>query len=172
MRVTYGRSMQMKAFLDAENIENFLPMTVKVTQHDGKMHRAIAPAISNLLFVRSTRSKITWLKQHTRAGEPLRYMMRQSVLTDSPAEIITVPDRQMDNFIKAATAMPDGVTFYNTCGESGQKKNTVVITSGPFCGVRGVIKRIRGNKHVTIEIDGVAGLAINFIPKSFIKEER
>jgi transcription antitermination factor NusG len=40
----------------------------------------------------------------------------------------------------------------------------VRITAGRFKGVEGVIKRIKKNKYFLIQIDGVAAVAITYVP--------
>jgi transcription antitermination factor NusG len=40
----------------------------------------------------------------------------------------------------------------------------VRITAGRFKGVEGVIKRIKKNKFFLIQIDGVAAVAITYVP--------
>ena len=67
MRVTYQREMKVKAELDRLGIENFVPMRYKVmeSQNDGdsELRRVLVPAISNLIFVRSTQERLSELKR-------------------------------------------------------------------------------------------------------------
>ncbi len=169
MRVTYGREQIVKEFLDTIDVETFLPMTERVRRVGNKIVHENVPAISNLIFVHSDKKTIDTLK-HTRAqAEPLRYMTRP-VRTDCGMinEIIVVPDRQMDNFIQVASAPDDQRTFLTADDLHGHAGDCVVISSGPFAGVEGVIKRIKGNRRVVVEIAGVAGVCINFVPGRFI----
>ena len=46
-------------------------------------------------------------------------------------------------------------------GKPGQR---VKVTQGHFAGVEGVIKRINNNKRVVVQIDGVAAVAITYVP--------
>ena len=39
-----------------------------------------------------------------------------------------------------------------------------------FAGVEGTIKRIHGTRHVVIELNGIGGVCINFIPRSSMIE--
>ena len=79
----------------------------------------------------------------------------------------------MQNFIKAASAPEELFTYLTTDDLVGKAGHRVVITSGPFKGVEGIIKRVHGNKRVVIELEGLGGLAINFVPKTLmtIQEE-
>ena len=169
MRVTYGREQIVKEFLDTIDVETFLPMTERVRRIGNKIVHEKVPAISNLIFVHSDKKTIDTLK-HTRAqAEPLRYMTRP-VRTDCGMinEIIVVPDRQMDNFIQVASAPDDQRTFLTADDLHGHAGDCVVISSGPFAGVEGIIKRIKGNRRVVVEIEGIGGVCINFVPSKFI----
>lgn len=169
MRVTYGREMRVKAFLDSIDVESFLPMTNKVSKVVGRIRHETVPAISNLIFVHSSLSIINELKHTRQDAEPLRYMTRPITVDKAlKNEIIVVPDKQMDNFIKVASGSDDERTFLSTSDLRGHAGDKVLITNGPFKGVEGVIKRIKGNRRVVVEIAGIAGVCINFVPKSFM----
>lgn len=75
MRVTYGRELMVKAFLDKEQVENFLPMMTAVSKVGHRVVKKRVPALSNLIFVRDTMEHITRLKQTRLEAEPLRYMI-------------------------------------------------------------------------------------------------
>ena len=73
MRVTYQREMKVKAELDRLGIENFVPMRYKVVESrndgDTELRRKLMPAISNLIFVRSTQERVSELKQSNEVRE-------------------------------------------------------------------------------------------------------
>ena len=75
MRVTYQREMKVKAELDRLGIENFVPMRYKVVESqnggDTELQRVLVPAISNLIFVRSTQERMSELKRRNEVLEPL-----------------------------------------------------------------------------------------------------
>lgn len=169
MRVTYGREQIVKEFLDTIDVETFLPMTERVRRVNNRIVHEKVPAISNLIFVHSDKKTIDTLK-HTRAqAEPLRYMTRHLRADDGIRhEIIIVPDNQMDDFIHVASAPDDQRTFLTADDLHGHAGDCVVISSGPFAGVEGIIKRIKGNRRVVVEIEGIGGVCINFVPSKFI----
>ena len=76
MRVTYGRELIIKEFLDKENIENFLPMHYAIVDTKDGPKRQAVPAVSNLIFIRSTKVQLTRLKMYDKRFEPLRYRQR------------------------------------------------------------------------------------------------
>lgn len=167
MRVTYGRQLKAKQYLESLGITTFLPMTAVATIDNQRLSHSAVPAISNLLFVRSTANTLNTLKQTNSTAATLRYMMRRPLNSpDTPAEIITVPQRQMDNFIRIASGPADGFTYLAPRELRGKNSGKVLITSGPFKGVEGTIKRIHGNRHVVVEIESLGGVCINFVPKN------
>ena len=169
MRVTYSREMKVKAELDRLGIESLMPMTYKVMDADtDQPHRELVPAINNLIFVRSTQERISHLKSSNETLEPLRYMIDQTA--QQPHTIMTVPDRQMQNFMRVASKTDDSVMFLDDESVVGKEGKRVIITGGAFEGVTGVIRRVKRCKRVVVEIEGVASVAIAFVPAVLLKE--
>ena len=169
MRVTYQREMKVKAELDRLGIENFVPMTYKMVDADtDNPCRKLVPAIRNLIFVRSTQERISGLKSSNKTLEPLRYMIDQTA--QQPHTIMTVPDRQMQNFMRVASRTDDSVMFLDEDCVVGKEGKHVIITGGAFEGVTGVIRRVKRCKRVVVEIEGVTSVAIAFVPAVWLKE--
>lgn len=168
MRVTYQRELKMKSQLDELGIENFVPMQYEVTGQGGQSKYELVPAIHNLIFVRSTQENLTLLKMTREGLAPLRYMMKPAE-DGNGQEIMRVPDRQMENFIRVASAGNDKVRFLEYGDFLTQPGRRVRVTDGYFAGVEGVIKRIKNNKHVVVQIDGVAAVAIAYVPRQSLQ---
>ena len=170
MRVTYGQEMKLKERLDTIGVECFLPMCYKTVETADNVERRLVPAISNLIFIRSSQVVITELKMFDPACSPLRYIIRESVIDDM-RNIMTVTDDAMDNFMRVAKVQDDSV-FFLTPGEylTNNVGKKVRIINGPFAGVVGVIKRVRRNKHVVVQIDDIAVAAIEFVPNQYLVE--
>lgn len=169
MRVTYSREMKVKAELDRLEIVNFVPMTYKLVCSDnGKLHRELVPAINNLIFVRSTQGRISELKTSNEVLEPLRYMMDHTA--EKAHEIMTVPDRQMENFMRVASMTDDSVMFLDENTIVGKEGKRVKIMGGMFEGVEGVIRRVKRCKRVVVALDGIASVAIAYVPAGLLME--
>lgn len=169
MRVTYSRELKIKAELDKLNIENFLPMVYTLVDVDSdNPHRELVPAINNLIFVRSSRAYLSELKSTNAVLQPLRYMMDHTA--DRSRTIMTVPDAQMDNFMRVASKTDDSIMFLNDDTVRGKIGKRVLITDGSFKGVTGVIRRIKRCKRVVVELEGIASVAIAFVPAVLLKE--
>lgn len=169
MRVTYSRELKVKAELDRLGIETFIPMMYKLVDVDtDHPRRKLVPAINNLIFVHSTQERISHLKSSNEVLEPLRYMIDQTA--QQPHTIMTVPDGQMQNFIRVASRTDDSVMFLNDESVVGKEGKRVEITGGAFEGVTGVIRRVKRCKRVVVEIEGVASVAIAFVPAVWLRE--
>ena len=172
MRVTYQREMKVKAELDRLGIENFVPMRYKVVerQNDGdtELRRVLVPAINNLIFVRSTQERVSELKRTNEVLEPLRYMMDRTASLEHA--IMTVADREMENFMRVASRTDDSVMFLDNETVVGKEGKRVEIMGGAFEGVTGVIRRVKRCKRVVVEIEGVASVAIAWVPVTLLKE--
>ena len=172
MRVTYQREMKVKAELDRLGIENFVPMRYKVmeSQNDGdtELRRVLVPAISNLIFVRSTQERLSELKRRNEVLEPLRYMMDHTAVGEHA--IMMVADREMENFMRVASRTDDSVMFLDDETVLGKEGKRVEIMGGAFEGVTGVIRRVKRCKRVVVEIEGVASVAIAWVPAGMLKE--
>lgn len=71
--------------------------------------------------------------------------------------IMTVPDKQMENFMRVASRTDDSVMFLDN--------ETVVGKEG-----KRVIRRVKRCKRVVVEIEGVASVAIAYVPAGMLKE--
>ena len=179
MRVTYQREMKMKAELDRLGIECFVPMRYKVVElpldklrvrngGDTELPRELVPAINNLIFVRSTQERISGLKASNEVLEPLRYMMDRTASREHA--IMTVGDREMENFMRVASRTDDSVMFLDEETVVGKEGKRVEIMGGAFEGVTGVIRRVKRCKRVVVELEGIASVAIAFVPAGLLRE--
>ena len=169
MRVTYSRELKVKDELDRLNIENFLPMVYTVVDVDtDHPHRELVPAINNLIFVRSSRTCLSELKSTNAVLQPLRYMMDHTA--EQSRTIMIVPDAQMNNFMRVASKTDDSIMFLNDDTVRGKIGKRVMITDGAFKGVTGVIRRVKRCKRVVVELEGIARVAIAFVPAVLLKE--
>ena len=186
MRVTYQREMKVKAELDRLGIECFIPMKYRIAErrgdgttevrrgantnltNDTNIRRELVPAINNLIFVRSSQERISGLKASNEVLEPLRYMMDRTASREHA--IMTVGDREMENFMRVASRTDDSVMFLDEETVVGKEGKRVEIMGGAFEGVTGVIRRIKRCKRVVVELEGIASVAIAFVPATLLKE--
>ena len=170
MRVTYGRQLSVKAHLDSDKIDNYLPMREEwVLDENGHPQYRVVPAVSNLIFIHSSQHDITQLKMFRSEYTPLRYITNR-FSHDFGDRLLTVPDRQMENFIHVASANNEKVKYLEYNPDFFAKPGRRVrITQGPFKGAEGTVRRIKKQQCIVVEIKGFVAVAITFVPSAWLE---
>lgn len=167
IRVTYGRELKLKSYLDEIEVENFVPMVLKTgirtTSKKIKEEKKLVPAIHNLIFIHTSKDIIAELKAKLEYKLPMRYIMDKAA--NRP---ITVPLKQMEDFIRVYTSQEETILL-NAENFTMKKGEKVRIIEGPFAGVEGEIFRIKKNKKVVITLEGFLAVAIAFVPSAFLE---
>ena len=92
----YRRELKAKQFLDERGIENFIPMRYSVvTRRSGEKLRKLMPAVRNLVFAKASREVMKDLKSEA------AFLQYRTMRRDGRNVPITIPDREMENFISA-----------------------------------------------------------------------
>lgn len=169
MRVTYNRELKVKASLDQQGIENFLPIRNKLVERNGHRHYEPVPAIHNLIFVHSTREQLTGLKMTDEDFSPLRYMMTRPLDPAVRPEVIHIPEREMENFIRVASITDNRVQLLDYADVAHKTGRRVLITEGEFAGIEGIVKRVNKNRHVVIQLEGIIAAILAYVPSSHLK---
>lgn len=105
MRATYRRGMQIKALLDKEGINNFIPMRYEVRIRNGRKRRELVPVISDLIFVHSVQSELQKVK--------FKLPYFQYMIDIRNGQKIIVPDDQMRQFIAVAGTYDEHLIFFS-----------------------------------------------------------
>ncbi len=133
-------------YLSEKGFEVFTPMKQRITICAGKKTIKQVPFIHDLLFVHTSQNALDPIVSVT---PTLQYRW----LRDVYREPMTVPDNDMERFIKAVRSsdepqyfMPDEITpkMY------GQK---VRIIAGPLAGYEGFFTRVRGSRHKKLLVE-------------------
>ena len=173
MRVAYGRDervIRLKQHLDNEGIENFLPMRYKYTKTEQwDVEKELIPAIHGLIFVHSSQEKLTELKMTRREFEPLHYMTNQ-LAEDGNTPLLTVPQKQMTDFMRVASIQDERFIYMENLAFVAKPGKRVRITDGQFKGVEGVIKRIKKSQCIVVQVEGVAAIALTFVPSAWLED--
>lgn len=160
LRVTYNREMIVKEYCDANHIINFVPLEYRVYERNGFKAKKLHPVIPNLIFLKTDRLLINELKQRF----PIRY-----IIDKGSGNPITVPEKQMLHFIAVAGSYDQQIIFLNP-DELKMKIGTMVrIKEGIFKGVEGTLVRVRNNKRVVVQIQGLVVVATHYIHPSLLE---
>ncbi len=164
VRVTYSREIALKVFLDKEEIENFIPMRRDYIIKDGRRVCKLVPAVHNLVFIHSTRKRIDALKDKAGMNIPIRYIM------DHEHHLpVVIPDEQMRNFILVSSTYDQAILYVEPAELQLVKGQKVRVTGGVFEGVVGEFVRIRRDRRVVVNIQGVMAVATTFIHSSLVE---
>lgn len=163
IRVTYHRELKVKEDLDARGITCFVPMQYRREERHGVMIKRLVPSVHNLIFIHITPSRMKEYKATT--DLPIRYMMNRE--THKP---IIVPSREMENFIKVAGTYEEKLIYLNPDPGDFAKGERVRIIGGMFAGAEGVFVRIKGDRRVLINIEGLVAVATTYVHPSMIEK--
>ena len=163
LRVTYHRELKVKADLDQRGITCFVPMQYRREERNGMMVNRLVPSVHNLIFVHLTPMAMKEYKATT--ALPVRYIMSRETRTP-----IIVPTREMENFIKVAGTFDKDLVYLNPKPGDFAKGDRVRVLGGLFAGAEGVFVRVKGDRRVVINIEGLVAVATTFIHPSMIEK--
>lgn len=174
LRASYGRAQKAENIIAGQGIITFLPMECKSTVINGQRHWKKVPCTPSHLFVYCTYKEArSFTHRDTSSRQSIPYVDfnydHTAHETDGRDKIMTVPFRQMQNFIRIVlAAIPESysVTPQEIHYRPGGK---VRITEGPFKGVTGHVARIHSQQRVVVTIPGVISFATTYIPKAFLE---
>lgn len=159
MRVANHRELRVRDELKRLNIEHYLPLKWGQRLWGGHMRRVQVPAL-NIIFVHSSKEEITKQKMFNAELAYLRYKMNSCHDSDTQAEVMVVPDREMNNFMFVTQRAGDNVNYLTYTDFLDKESRRVRIVDGDFMGAEGVIKRIKKDRCVVVTIKGLAAVAL------------
>ena len=163
IRVTYNRELKVKEDLDSRGITNFVPMQYRREERHGVIVKRLVPSVHNLIFIHITPSQMKEYKMTTEL--PIRYIMDRE--TRKP---ITVPNREMESFIKVAGTYDEKLVYLNPDPGDFSHGERVRIIGGMFAGAEGVFVRVKGDRRVVINVEGLVAVATTFVHPSMIEK--
>jgi transcription antitermination factor NusG len=149
-------------------LDTYVPLNfIKVSMN--KMD--FAPSLLNYIFVHSTFQKLVEIK-HSRADfEPLRFVMHPSYdeKYERHDEVLTISDKVMSDYIRITAEENEKIVFLKDLKFACKPSREVQIVEGPFAGVIGRIKRIRGSRCVVLPIGEEQAVAVMDVPNKFLR---
>ena len=178
LRVSYGRVLKAKEFVEAKGLESYVPKRYKAVRKQGKKRIITDPLLSSFLFVHATYSQVEALCRNNNAsvGRALLsfYYDHTSYREDAPDKNppLTISDSAMDNFIRLTSIKNPHiipVTSENIMYKLGDE---VVVTEGEFIGIHGRVARIAGQQRVVVELFEGCLVATAYVPKEAMRKEK
>lgn len=167
LRATYSRELKVQALLNEKGLRTFVPMMWRKTDKDGKQVRKLVPAVSNLCFVRWTKTALDSFIRSFGDSSPVTYYWDRTA--NRP---LTIPDKAMEDFIAVASTMDEDLIYITEISAKLREGQTVKVKEGPFKGVEGKIVRIRKSRRILVELPGMMAVASTYIPLEQLEIEK
>ena len=160
MRVANHRELRVRDELLRLDIEHYLPLKWAQRTYGGQLRRVQVPAL-NYIFVRSSQNAITEYKMYNKELAYLRYKMISYHDSTLSADVMTVSDHEIQNFMRATQLADDQLQYLTYSDFLDKEGRKVRVAAGDFMGVEGEIKRIKKNRCVVVCLRGIAAVAIH-----------
>lgn len=179
LRVSYGRIIKAKAFIEAKGLECYVPLRYKEVRKHGKKRIITEPLLSSFLFVYATAEQVDYLLQDKdiKAFENRAllsyYYDHTSHCKNAPTKNppLIIADIAMDNFIRLTSIHNPHIIPVTSENIKYKLGDEVVITEGEFKDIRGRVTRIAGQQRVVVELFDGCLVATAYIPKEAMKIE-
>ena len=177
LRVSYGRILKAKAFVEANGLECYVPMRYKEVKKQGKKRIITEPLLPSFLFVHATAEQIeTLLNEIKISFDESRNLL--SYYFDHTAHLqdnhernppLTIRDEAMNNFIRLTSIKNPHIIPVTTETVQYKLGDMVIVTEGEFKDIHGRVARIAGQQRVVVELFEGYLVATAYIPKDVIK---
>ena len=173
LRVSYGRIIKAKAFIEAKGLECYVPLRYKEVRKHGKKRIITEPLLSSFLFVYATAEQVDYLLQDKdiKAFENRAllsyYYDHTSHCENAPTKNppLIIADTAMDNFIRLTSIHNPHIIPVTSENIKYKLGDEVVITEGEFKDIHGRVTRIAGQQRVVVELFDGCLVATAYIPK-------
>ncbi len=177
LRVSYGRIIKAKAFVETKGLECYVPMRYKEIKKQGKKRIVTEPLLPSFLFIHATAEQVNSLL-HDKNIKVLEnrallsyYYDHTSHCEDDPTKNppLVISDAAMDNFIHLTSIKNSHIIPVTSDRIQFKLGDYVVVTEGEFKDVQGRVARIAGQQRVVVELFDGCFVATAYIPKNAIK---
>lgn len=178
LRVSYGRIIKAKAFVEAKGLKCYVPLRYKEVRKQGKkriIHTALLPS---LIFVHASAEQVETLLHDNKivANESralLSYYFDHTIhLQDNPNRNppLTIQDEVMNNFICLTSIKNPHIIPVTSNNIQFKLGDNVVVMEGEFKGVHGRVARIAGQQRLIVELFDECLVATAYVPKEAMKQ--
>lgn len=178
LRVSYGRIIKAKAFVEAKGLECYVPMRYKEIKKQGKKRIVTTPLLPSFIFVHAEAEQVEALLHDNKvvANESralLSYyfdhtVYRQDYPDRNPP--LTIRDEDMNNFIRLTSIKNHHIIPITSNNIQFKFGDNIVVTEGEFKGIHGRVARIAGQQRVIVELFDGCLVATAYVPKEAMKK--
>ena len=177
LRVSYGRIVKAKAFVEAKGFECYVPIRYKEVKKHDKKRIITEPLLSSFLFVHAAAEQVDSFLQDKNIKAPENkallsyYYDHTSHCENSPTKNppLVISDAAMDNFIRLTSIHNPHIIPVTSENIKYKLGDEVMITEGDFKDIHGRVARIAGQQRVVVELFDGYLVATAYIPKEAIK---
>ena len=180
LRVSYGRIIKAKAFVETKGFECYVPMRYKEVRKQGKKRIITEPLLPSFLFVHATAEQVETLlyeiKVSTNESRNLLsyYFDHTSQRQDNPDRNppLTICDEAMNNFIRLTSIKNPHIIPVTTEIIQYKLGDIVIVTEGDFKDIHGRVARIAGQQRVIVELFDGCLVATAYVAKEAMRKEK
>lgn len=162
LKVFYNRISEVENLVRNDGCESYVPMRTFETVRRGVRVKVRRPAVSSLMFIRSTEAYAVALQRRL-ADRIIVYADRETRIPSA------IPEREMRIFMLVTSVDDKGLEYFGDDTSMYRTGDRVRVTDGIFQGAEGCIIRIRGDKRLVVAIEGVVAVATSYIPACFLE---
>ena len=173
LRVSYGRIIKAKAFVEAKGLECYVPLRYKEVRKQGKKRIVSTPLLPSLIFVHASAEQAEALLHDNKivANESralLSYYFDHTIhRQDNPNRNppLILRDEAMNNFIRLTSIKSHHIIPVTSNNIQLKLGDNIVVTEGEFKGIHGRVARIAGQQRVVVELFDGCLVATAYVPK-------
>lgn len=165
LKVFYNKVFEIEEYLREHGIESYIPIEEAVIWVRGVKKTRRKPAISSLMFFRSTETSARELQKLLK-DRAIVYTDR----TDDKKRPAAIPEREMNLFMLVASSGDKGLEYFSDDRTTWRTGEHVRVTEGILKGAEGYIRRIGGNRRLVVSIQGVCAVATSYIPSCLLEK--
>ena len=173
LRVSYGRIIKAKAFVEAKGFECYVPMRYKEVKKHDKKRIITEPLLPSFLFVHVTAEQVETLIHDNKVvtnerGVLLSYYFDHTIHRQDNSYCnppLTIQNEAKNNFIRLTSIKNPHIIPITSDNIQFKLGDEVVVTEGEFVGIHGRVARIAGQQRIVVELFDGCLVATAYIPK-------
>lgn len=177
LRVSYGRILKAKTFVEVKGLEYYVPIRYKEIRKQGKKRIVTEPLLPSLIFLYATVEQVEALLHDNKVVSNdsralLSYYYNHTIhRQDNPDRNppLTIRDEAMTNFIRLTSIKNPHIIPVTSNNIQFKLGENVIVTEGEFKGVHGRVARIAGQQRVLVELFDGCLVATAYVPKEAMR---
>lgn len=178
LRVSYGRILKAKTFVDARGMKYYVPLRYKEVRKQGKKRIIPIPLLPSLIFIHASAEQVEALLHDNKVVSNesralLSYYFDHTIHCQNNPDRnppLTIQDEAMNNFISLTSLKNPHIIHITSNNIQFKLGDNVVVTEGEFNGVHGRVARIAGQQRVVVELFDGCLVATAYVPNDAMEK--